>query len=426
MERNKPVIQLVKNDPAEKAPAAAPQEKIVVDERGMVDIPFLILTVLLVAIGVIMLFSASYARAYEETGNAAYYFVRQAGFAVSGIAIMLVISRLNYQIWRSASFLVLAGSILLLLVVPFVGMEEKGATRWINLGFVSFQPSEVAKIGMVLSFAAMMSMWKDRMKSFRYGVVPYVLIMGIIAVLLYLEPHLSATLIILAVGVLMMFLGGTDKKWLIMGGVLVALLLVVYLTTKGYSADRITAWLHPEEDAAGKGYQIIQSRYAIGSGGLTGLGFGKSRQKYLYLPEEHNDYIFAIVCEELGFIGAGLIILLFVLLIVRGYWLAMHARDRFGSLTISGLITLLALQVFLNIGVVSNFLPATGISLPFFSYGGTALWVNLAEMGIILSVSRQNTNNMSLTRNKKKKKSRKTGGTMHARNVHMRGNRGTH
>ena len=285
----------------------------------------------------------------------------------------------------------------------------------------------MASWGMVLTFAAMMSMWKDRMQTLRYGVVPYVLIMGVIAVLLYLEPHLSATMIILGVGVIMMYLGGTDKKWLILGGVLVALLLVVYLATKGYSADRITAWLHPEQDASDKGYQIIQSRYAIGSGGLTGLGFGKSRQKYLYLPEEHNDYIFAIACEELGFIGAMVIITLFVLLIVRGYWIAMHARDRFGALTVAGLITLLALQVFLNIGVVSNFLPATGISLPFFSYGGTALWVNLAEMGIILGVSRQNENNIALrqarrAKNAKRAEKRK----QNASDLHMRRDRRAH
>ena len=424
MKRGKPAISVVKSEPAVQS---APREKIEVDERGLADTPFLILTVLLVAIGVIVLFSASYARAYVDKGNAAYYFVRQAGFAVSGIIIMLVVSRINYQAWRAASFLILAGAILFLIAVPLVGTEEKGATRWINLGFVSFQPSELAKVGMVLTFAAMMSMWKDRMQTLRYGVVPYVLIMGVIALLLYLEPHLSATMIILGVGVIMMYLGGTDKKWLILGGVLVALLLVVYLATKGYSANRITAWLHPEQDASDKGYQIIQARYAIGSGGLTGLGFGKSRQKYLYLPEEHNDYIFAIACEELGFIGAMVIITLFVLLIVRGYWIAMHARDRFGALTVAGLITLLALQVFLNIGVVSNFLPATGISLPFFSYGGTALWVNLAEMGIILGVSRQNENNIALrqarrAKNAKRAEKRK----QNASDLHMRRDRRAH
>ncbi len=375
------------------------------DERGLPDLPFLILTVMLVVIGVIMLFSASYARAFAEEENSAYYFVRQGGFAVAGLVIMWVISRLNYQIWRSFSFLILGVSVFFLILVPIVGESEGGATRWISLGFVSFQPSEVAKVGVVLSFAAMMSMWRDRMHDFRYGVLPFVGILGIIAVLLYLQPHLSATIIIIMTGAVMMFLGGTDIKWLVALGVVGAAFIGIYLLTRGYSGDRITAWLHPEDFARDEGYQVIQSQYAIGSGGLTGLGFGRSRQKYLYLPEEHNDYIFAIVCEELGLVGALLIIGLFLLLLLRGYWISMHARDRFGSLLVAGMVTLLGLQVFLNIGVVSNLLPSTGISLPFFSYGGTALLVNLAQMGMILGVSRQSDNQLSKKRKAKQKKS---------------------
>ena len=370
------------------------------DERGLPDLPFLLLTVILVVIGVIMLFSASYASAYADPDihNSAYYFVRQGIFAVAGLGAMWFISRINYQAFRFFSFFVLAGSVLLLFLVPIFGVEENGARRWIDLGFASFQPSELAKVGVVMAFAAMMSIWRDRMHSFRYGVAPYLLIMGLIAFLLYLEPHLSATIIVLMTGAVMMLLGGTDKKWLIALALIAAGLLAVYLLTKGYSGDRIKAWLHPEDYAADEGYQVIQSRYAIGSGGLTGLGFGKSRQKYLYLPEEHNDYIFAIVCEELGFIGAMVIVLLFALLILRGYWISMHARDRFGALLSAGLVTLIGLQVLLNIGVVTNLLPSTGISLPFFSYGGTALLVNLAQMGMILSVSRQNTNRLVMKR----------------------------
>ena len=373
------------------------------DERGLPDLPFLLLTVILVVIGVIMLFSASYASAYADPNihNSAYYFVRQGSFALGGFAAMWLISRINYQAFRFFSFFVLAGSVLLLFLVPLIGESENGATRWISLFGISFQPSELAKVGVVMVFAALMSIWRDRMRSFRYGVAPYLLIMGVIAFLLYLEPHLSATLILIMTGAVMMLLGGTDKKWLIALAVIAAGLLGVYLMTKGYSGGRIKAWLHPEEYAADEGYQVIQSRYAIGSGGLTGLGFGKSRQKYLYLPEEHNDYIFAIVCEELGFVGAVLILLLFALLILRGYWISMHARDRFGALLSAGLITLIGLQVLLNIGVVTNLLPSTGISLPFFSYGGTALLVNLAQMGMILSVSRQNTNRLVMKRKTK-------------------------
>ena len=371
-----------------------PREKVIADERGLLDLPFLILTVLLVMIGVIMMFSASYARAYVKTGNSAYYFIRQAIFAAAGIAIMLLVSRVNYQVWRSLAFPILAAAIVLLLLVPVIGREENGSTRWIYFGPISVQPSEIAKLGVILTFAAMISVFKEKMQTFKYGVAPFAGILLVIAGLLYIEPHMSATVIIFGIGAVMMFLGGTKIRWFVIFGGAAALLAVVYLKTKGYTGARITAWKDPFSDPSDNGYQIVQSLYAIGSGGLMGLGLGKSRQKYLYLPEEHNDYIFSIICEELGFVGALVIILLFVLLIIRGYWIAMHSHDRFGALVAAGLTTLLLLQVFFNIGVVTNFLPATGISLPFFSYGGTALLMQLFEMGIILNVSRQNRQNL--------------------------------
>ena len=280
--------------------------------------------------------------------------------------------------------------LLIAVAIPGIGVSHNGARRWIRIG-VEFQPSEFAKLGVVLTFAAAMSVYRDKMKTFRYGVLPFAAILAVIAVLLYLEPHLSATVIVLLLGAVMMFLGGTRLRWFALGALGGGALVLLYLSTKGYASDRIMAWKNPFDYAKDEGYQIVQSLYAIGSGGLFGLGFGHSRQKYLYLPEPENDYLFAIVCEELGLVGALLVLALFVLLIVRGYWIALHARDRFGSLLTAGLTTLLALQVFFNIGVVTNFLPATGISLPFFSYGGTALVLQLAEMGIVLSVSRWNT-----------------------------------
>ena len=368
------------------------EQKVIVDERGMLDVPYLVLTLLLVAIGLVMLFSASYASAINDGLAPTHYFIRQGCFAVVGVVVMLLISRVNYQVWRFLAFWVLGGAILLLIAVaiPGIGVSHNGARRWIRIG-VEFQPSEFAKLGVVLTFAATMSVYRDKMKTFRYGVLPFAAILAVIAVLLYLEPHMSATVIILMVGAVMMFLGGTRLRWFALGAAGAILLVFIYLSTKGYASDRIMAWRDPTQYARDEGYQIIQSLYAIGSGGLFGLGFGRSRQKYLYLPEPENDYLFAIACEELGLVGALLILLLFALLIVRGYWIALHARDRFGSLLVSGLTTLLALQVFFNIGVVTNFLPATGISLPFFSYGGTALVLQLAEMGIVLSVSRWNT-----------------------------------
>ena len=367
---------------------------VMLDERGLLDLPFLVLVVLLVTIGVIMVFSSSYARAYFKEGNSTYYFARQAIFAVLGIGVMLFVSRINYQLWRSVSFLVLGGTIFFLLLVPIFGTEEGGAKRWIWIGFTSFQPSELAKVAVVMTFATLMSTYREKMKTFRYGVLPFAAILLIICGLVALEKHFSCILILLAIGASMMFLGGTELKWFGIGAAVVVLFAFVYLKTMGYASARVTAWRDPSSDPAGDGYQILQSLYAIGSGGLMGLGLGRSRQKYLYLPEEHNDYIFPILCEEMGFVGAMVVLVLFMLLIIRGYWIAMHARDRFGALMAAGLTTHLALQVFLNIGVVTNFLPATGISLPFFSYGGTALLIQLFEMGLILAVSRQNDNKL--------------------------------
>lgn len=368
--------------------------RVVTDESGMMDIPFLVLTLLLVAFGLVMLFSASYARAYNDTGNSATYFIRQLGFAALGTVVMLAFSRLNYKIYDRLSLLLLAGAVVLLVLVLLIGSEEGGAKRWVNLG-ISFQPSEIAKLAVVLSFATLMSNNRNRMGDWRYGLLPYLVILGVVAGLLYLEPHLSATLIILAVGFVLMIIGGTKPKHLLLLVLLGGVLVAIYLLTRGYTGDRFMAWRDPESYPRDEGYQILQSQYAIGSGGALGQGLGKSRQKYLYLPEEHNDYIFAIVCEELGLVGAVAIIVLFSLLILRGYWIALHARDRFGLLAAAGISTLLAIQVFLNIAVVTNFFPSTGISLPFFSYGGTALVLQMAEMGIILSISRWTKNNPS-------------------------------
>ena len=365
------------------------KEKVLLDERGLLDLPFLALTVLLVIIGVIMVFSASYARAYYKTGNSTYYFARQAIFAVVGIGAMLFVSRLNYQLWRSASFIILGVSVVFLMLVPIIGSTANGAKRWIEVAGIRFQPSELAKISIIMTFAALISTYRDKMRTFRYGILPFAVIMVVLCGLVALERHFSCILIMLLLAAAMLFLGGVQLKWFALGAVVVGLFALIYLKTQGYAGSRITAWRDPASDPTDNGYQFLQSLYAIGSGGLMGLGLGKSRQKYLYLPEEHNDYIFPILCEELGFVGAMVVILLFILLIVRGYYIAMHARDRFGALLAAGISTHLALQTFLNIGVVTNFLPATGISLPFFSYGGTALLLQLFEMGVVLAVSRQ-------------------------------------
>ncbi len=374
-------------------PGKGGKEKIILDERGLLDVPFLLLTIILVAIGVLMMFSASYASAYARENSSTFYFARQGFFALVGIGVMLFVSRVNYQLWRSLSFPILVGTVIIMLATPIFGIAEGGATRWIRLGSISFQPSEVAKLSIILSFATMISAYQKRLRTFK-GLLPYAAVLGVMVLTLVFQRHLSGIVIICAVAAAMLFLGGAQYRYFAIGLGVVALFATIYLSTMGYAAARITAWRDPWSDPQGAGYQIIQSLYAIGSGGLMGLGLGRSRQKYLYLPEEHNDYIFPIVCEELGFVGALVIILLFMMLIIRGYWIAIHARDRFGALLAGGISTLLALQVFFNIGVVTNFLPATGISLPFFSYGGTALLLQLFEMGLVLSVSRQSNNQL--------------------------------
>lgn len=357
--------------------------------RGNIDLPFTLITLLLLTTGVIMVLSASFARAYYDPDKeATYYFTRQLFFALSGLGIMYLASRLPIGIYRRFSLAVLAFAIVMLLLVLVAGTEANGAKRWFSIGGVSFQPSEIAKIAVILFDAQLICRFRDKMDTFRYGVLPFGAVAVLVVGLLVLEPHLSASIIILGVTAVMMFLGGTRLKWfLLIGGIAVGgLSLAVF--GMSYSSDRISAWLDPFADSSDTGYQIVQSLYSIGSGGLTGLGLGQSRQKNLYLPEEHNDFIFAVVCEELGFIGAGLILALFALLIIRGFWLAMHCRDRYSSLVCAGVTSLLAIQVILNVAVVTNLVPCTGISLPFFSYGGTALWLQLAEMGIVLSISR--------------------------------------
>jgi len=358
--------------------------------RGTLDYPFLILVIALMGIGLLMLFSASYAAAYYDPkiNNATYYFTRQAIFAVAGVSIMFIISFMDYRRFRVLSPLLMIGSIALLILVLIIGKGNFGEKRWIDLGFIQFQPSEIAKVAVIFFFSSMISVNSDKMKTFRYGVLPFVAVLAVIAGLMFLEPHLSGAVLIVGVGAALMWMGGTHWGWFASAIGAAGVAGVAAISFLDYARKRVETYINPFLDPQGDGYQIIQSLYAIGSGGALGLGFGNSRQKYLYLPEAHNDFIFAIVCEELGFIGAVIILALFALLIIRGYWIALHARDKFGSLLAGGITTMVALQTVLNIGVVTGVLPVTGAALPFFSYGGTALLILLAEMGVVLSVSR--------------------------------------
>lgn len=364
-------------------------------KRGSFDISFFLLVMLLLFIGVVMVLSSSYARAYYDPGdvtggNAAYYFVRQLLFSLLGTAVMLLASRLPMSFYRHYAFHFLVFSIVLLMLVPFIGVKANGSRRWLGVGGLTLQPSELAKLAVILSFSVLICRMKGRMGTFRYGILPFAAILGVIVGLLVLEPHFSASVIILAIGAIMLFLGGVGIGWFAAAFAAAGSGLFVLLTLFPYASSRINTWRDPFASSSDEGYQIVQSLYSIGSGGLSGLGLGGSRQKFLYLPEEHNDFIFSVVCEELGFIGAACILILFSMLVLRGYHIALRSHDRFSFLVCAGLTSLFAIQVFLNVAVVTNLIPCTGISLPFFSYGGTALVIQLGEMGIILSASREN------------------------------------
>lgn len=383
---------------------------------GPVDLPFLMLALMLVGIGLIMVFSASYATAYYDSSasvqnNPLYYIKRQSLFAVIGLIAMYLVSKLNYQHWRLLTIPMLVVSIVLLvLVLTPLGVKINGSRRWLHIFLLfgpTFQPSEIAKVAVIIFFSARLSKrTTEKKKKFsnrtflgrlgnlgtRLGfmeLVPYGAVLGVVVLLVVKEPHMSGTILIMVGAAAVLFAAGINIAWFIAGIGSVGGLMTFIILNTTYMTSRVQLWLDPWSDPRGKGFQTIQSLLAIGSGGLLGLGLGNSRQKLLYIPEPENDFVFSVVVEELGFVGAAIVLILFALLVLRGYWLAIHARDKFGSLTIVGIITLMATQVFLNIGVVTNLIPNTGISLPFFSFGGTALVMNMAEMGIVLGISRQ-------------------------------------
>lgn len=382
--------------------------------QGQVDMPFLLLTILLVVIGLVMLLSASFPTAWYDikdvtNNDAFYYFKRQAVYAVLGFAAMYVISKLNYRGLEGLAIYILIAAFILMLAVkiPGLGYSANGATRWLKYP-VQWQPSELGKMGLILFFASRLSKREDRIplrfnhrtvmgrflnlleRSGFIELIPYMIVLVIMIAILAVQHHMSATIQMVVIAAAILFAAGISIRWFIIGGVVVGGALGYMIMGTDYMTDRIKLWRDPWSEPLGRGLQAIQSLMAIGSGGLFGLGLGASRQKFLYLPEPQNDFIFAIVCEELGLVGAMLILALFALLIIRGYWLALRARDRFGSLVVVGITTLFAFQVFANVAVVTNLFPVTGISLPFFSSGGTALVIQMAEMGLVLSITRQN------------------------------------
>ena len=361
------------------------------------DMPFFIVLIIILVVGLATLYSASHVYAFNyQDGDSYYYIVNQLKFTAIGLVVMFAASMVDYHQWHKFALIVWVVSVLLL-IVALILPSASGVHRWIRIpGLGQFQPSELAKFALVLLFAHLISINHKRMKRIRdLGFLPLFVILAVTCALVVIEPHLSGTLLIGLLGFMMMFVGGVSA-WLL-GGILAGggALVVLMVLVGGYEMDRIEVWLNPLEvfsrDLAGRdqAWQTVQSLYAIGSGGLLGQGPGNSRQKHLFLPEPQNDFIFSVFCEEMGFIGAVVVIVLFGLLVWRGFKIATKAPDKFGCMLALGLTMQIGLQVAINIAVVSNLLPNTGISLPFFSYGGTSLVMLLAQMGVVLSVSRQ-------------------------------------
>lgn len=351
------------------------------------DYSLLFIVLFLVAFGLVMIYSTSSYTAELKTGNAAYYLKRQGIFAVGGILAMLFVSRIDYHWWKKWSLFFMIGIIGLLFIVLIIGTASHGATRWIKIGPIQFQPSEVAKIVIILYTAHVSTIRAARIGDFK--VLLRVLLLPLIAIALIALENLSTGIICAAITVMIVFITSPKiKQFLLLGSGVVAF-LGVFLLIASYRMDRIKVWFHPEKYANTDGFQTLQALYAIGSGGIFGKGLGQSIQKLDFLPESHNDYIFSIICEELGLFGAACVIAMFVLLIWRCMMIAMSAPDLFGALIVVGVITHIAVQAMLNIAVVTNSMPPTGVPLPFISYGGTALFFLLVEIGLVLSVARQ-------------------------------------
>lgn len=365
--------------------------------RGGFDVPFFAAVLALLTIGLIMLFSASYPSAYQKyDGDSYYFFKRQLIFAVLGVIVMIVMSKVNYKVIKVFEKPLIVITVLLLILVLFYHTQlddrSEDFKRWIPLGPFTLQPSDIAKFTLVVTLASYISKNRKYMQRVTYGFLfPGLIILGFCA-LIYAENHLSCTILMFLIGITLMFCGGTRWQWFLAGICIVSVLAFVIIQNPdilpGYQGDRIRAWTDKTFEPLGLRWQTNNSLYAIGSGGFFGVGLGNSKQKYLYVSEPQNDFIFSIVCEELGFFGAAVIIGLFVLLFVRGIKIAQRCEDKYAALIVIGIVAQVAIQTIFNILVVTDTFPNTGIALPFFSYGGTALLMLCFEMGVVLSISR--------------------------------------
>ena len=367
---------------------AAPVKTGKADRRA--DLPFLVITLTLLGVGVVMVLSASFASAYYdlqgETGhNPVYFFSRQAIFAAAGVCVMLIASRIPMRVYRACALPLLLVSVASLAAVLVIGTVVNGARRWISLGFTTFQPSEITKIAIILYFSALICKYKDRMRTFRYGIAPFAAILAVVSALLVLEPHFSATIIILAIGASMLFLGGVRLHWFIGAAGVLLVGAVAAVLFVPYVAARVASFRDPFSDLTGDGWQIVQSLYAIGSGGLFGVGLGQGTPEKI--PAYYNDFIFAVVCEQLGQAFGVLLLAVYVLLILRGVTVVARARRSFEMLLGCGVLAMLGIQTFMIVAGVIKMIPLTGVTMPFLSYGGSSLLSCMAMIGILHGAS---------------------------------------
>lgn len=363
------------------------------EKRGAFDYTYFMTVMILLTFGLIMVFSASSPTSYYTYNNSYMVVQKQLLWVLLGLVAMFVMASIDYRVLKRFALPLLITSIVLLLLVPIIGIEVKGAKRWLGFGSLRFQPSEIAKIAVIIYFSYSLSQIGDKIKNFMVLWKPYLIILGIFSGLLMLEPHFSGTIVICAIGVLIMIIAGARLSHFALLSIPAIVGGIALVFFEPYRMKRITSFLDPLADKLGSGWQITQSLYAIGSGGLFGLGLGRSRQKFLYIPEPQNDFIFSILCEELGFIGAVFLLILFLILIWRGIKIAVDAPDTFGSLVAFGITALIAVQVLINVAVVSASMPVTGMLLPFFSAGGSSMIFLLGSMGIMLNISRYSKKN---------------------------------
>lgn len=363
-----------------------------------IDFGMLITIIILLCAGIVMVASASSYYALSNYENSNYFLVRQLVFGIVGFIVMLIISKIDYKNYKRWGYIFyILCLVLLILVLTPLGQTRNGAKRWLGFGSLVFQPSEIMKIGLVIGMSTYLSLNYKKLNNFKGYLVP-ILMLVLVVVVMFLQKHLSGTIVMVIAAISIIFASGIKIKlrYILFGGILVVGMLAVFIlmpsgdteSSGSFRMDRIVSFLNPEEDIRGGNWQAAQSLYAIGSGGIFGRGLGQSRQKYLWLPEAQNDFIFSVLGEELGLVGTLTILALFSFFIYRGYKIAINARDMYGSLLATGITSAFALQILVNIAVVTCTVPVTGMPLPFFSYGGTALFINLCAMGIVLNISR--------------------------------------